>query len=115
MSAKLELLSKRSCALMEEQLDKDYGRKGFDYEKGTDTTNITVKTGVWYMLKVDVAGSRGVAFASLIVNGVDLSTLILAPGDVIYGKITSMGFKLNPEGTKVDAASVDCNVLLYKS
>ena len=115
MSAKLELLSKRSCALMEEQLDKDYGRKGFDYEEGTDTTNITVKTGKWYMLKVDVAGTIGVSFASLTVNGVDLSSLVLAPGDVIYGDITTMGFDLNAGSTAVDTATVDCNLILYKA
>lgn len=109
MGKNSDLLMGRLNYAIKEQMDYDYARKGVKLLAKSSTDSVT---GSFYGLKVDFAGSEGVAFDTLTVGGEDLSAVVLGPGDVLFGDITAI--KLKTSRGAIDTSSVDCNVILSK-
>ena len=91
---------RKLASLMNEQLDKDYSKKGITFVAHTD---VVVRTGSWYGMKIDGAGTDA-QFTTLTVDGQDLSGLVLDAGDTLYGDITAV----------TSLAATTCNIILLK-
>ena len=91
---------RKLASLMNEQLNKDYARKGITFL--TDT-NVAVNTGSWYGMKIDGKGTDA-QFTTLTVDGQALAGLVLDAGDSLYGDITAV----------TSHADTTCNIILLK-
>jgi len=84
-------LSKQLARLetkIQEQLDLDYARHGITLVPDNKHQSAAL-TGSFYGVKADNTGTK-LVLATVIVDGVSLTNVDIAAGDVFYGNITSV-------------------------
>tara|TARA_R100000458_G_C8180875_1_gene177976 strand:+ start:150 stop:503 length:354 start_codon:yes stop_codon:yes gene_type:complete len=84
LAAQVVNLQKR----IDEQMDLDYARHGMTLIPD-DKNQSAALTGSFYGVKADNTGTK-LVLASVVVDGVTLSNVDIAAGDVFYGNITSV-------------------------